>query len=515
MSDILDGIYERNSIIKFPGNAVGDPHNRDAAGMRKRVQQRLLDCILLRKYEEAMLLLDALLIETHLSPKLYWRVIIPLVQNLVPEYLEEVINGTFNSLGAQMNEKPSALALLIRKLAIEGNVDGVRDLYTSYYHYKNPMMHTIVSLLELRKPHEQSSRSEDPKTYKRTRITPRSLYMSDSEPYTSDSDEEQPRRKRSKLKKIGKRPHKRNRRTSESDANPKSLKEQNDLPASRRNKHPKSVATVHPDDSGYSDTDTTDGEEGDSEEEEEEEESDDVSNDEEVDHEAEDGEHKGKIIKWSMPPRLHYMDSKGFNYKSLLQLLANASRGYLDLNGVKLRLKMLSARVLRERETKFQLLARRSFYELLSDAMLHTDDNIPLIRILLPYFSHYSEEWLQLMEKYCKLDATAELEIGLKRLERRYRKIVAANKDDQAKIQARAITMVDLLLQRMSHGCFEKWTLVKLFKWMEMLDVDIRKSICDREAWMKSFLQAEIARAPKDTASLFTDVIQRYFTYTQ
>jgi hypothetical protein len=108
---------------------------------------------------------------------------------------------------------------------------------------------------------------------------------------------------------------------------------------------------------------------------------------------------------------------------------------------------MLSARVLRERETKFQLLARRSFYELLSDAMLHTDDNIPLIRyasrvagnglciwltiyigyyrILLPYFSHYSEEWLQLMEKYCKLDATAELEIGLKRLERRYRKIVA------------------------------------------------------------------------------------------
>lgn len=105
--------------------------------------------------------------------------------------------------------------------------------------------------------------------------------------------------------------------------------------------------------------------------------------------------------------------------------------------------------MLRERETKFQLNARRSFYELLSDAMLHVDKNVPLIRyvsyhpgnlksirltnafgylisrILLPYFSHYSDEWLQLMEKYCHLDATADLTIGLKRLERRSRKIVA------------------------------------------------------------------------------------------
>ena len=168
-------------------------------------------------------------------------------------------------------------------------------------------------------------------------------------------------------------------------------------------------------------------------------------------------------------------------------------------------------------------------------------------RILLPYFSHYSDEWLQLMEKYCHLDATADLTIGLKRLERRSRKIVAgtsscysdnqknvheddtkptncqffffllllANRDDQAKVQARASIMVELLLQRISHGCFEQWTFVKLIKWMEMLDVNTRKSICDREAWMKSFLQAEVARAPKDTASLFTDVIQRYFTYTQ
>lgn len=74
MSEILDGIFERSAIVKFPGNAMGDPHNRDAAGMRKRVQQRLLDCILLRKYEEAMLLLDALLVETQWSPKAYWRV---------------------------------------------------------------------------------------------------------------------------------------------------------------------------------------------------------------------------------------------------------------------------------------------------------------------------------------------------------------------------------------------------------------------------------------------------------
>jgi hypothetical protein len=79
MSEILNGIFEKTAIVKFPGNAMGDPYNRDVAGMKKRVQQRLLDCILLRKYEEAMLLLDALLVETQVSPKAYWR-----VRNLLP-----------------------------------------------------------------------------------------------------------------------------------------------------------------------------------------------------------------------------------------------------------------------------------------------------------------------------------------------------------------------------------------------------------------------------------------------
>ncbi|KAG2187913.1 hypothetical protein INT44_000663 [Umbelopsis vinacea] len=489
MSEILNGLIEKTAIIKFPGTALGDPINSDAAGMRKRVQQRLLDCILLRKYEEAMLLLDALLVETQWSPKAYWKVIIPIVQHLFPEYLNEVINGAFNSLGSQMNEKPTALALLIRKLACQDDEEGLRDLYSSYLHFKNPMVHTMVALMMVRKPEENSPRSEDPKTYKRTRITPKNIYMSDSEPYTSDSDEEQPRRKRKKLKSLGKRPKKRNRR--ESNADVKFLDEEDDLLI---DKELDSTTTVHSEDSGYSDTDATDGEEeGEAEEEES---SSTTDNEEEEELEEDNTNPDAKVIKWSMPPRLHYIDSTGYNYKSLHQLLVNASRGYMDLTGVKLRLKIACGRVLRERETKFQLIARRYFYELLSDAMLHVDNNAPLIRILLPYFSHYSEEWLQLMEKYCHLDATADLAIGLERLERRCRKIVAANPDDQPKIQARATTMVRLLLQRISHGCFEEWTFDKLIKWMEMLD-------------------AEVARAPKETASLITDVIQRYFTYTQ
>ncbi|KAI8576654.1 hypothetical protein K450DRAFT_256072 [Umbelopsis ramanniana AG] len=223
-----------------------------------------------------------------------------------------------------MNEKPTALALLIRKLACQDDEDGVRDLYLSYLHYKNPMVHTMVALMMARKPHEKSSRSEDPKTFKRTRITPKNLYMSDSEPYTSDSDEEQPRRKRKKLKSMGKRPKKRNRRGS--NANEKSAQEE-DLPIPN-DKELDSTTTVHSEDSGYSDTDATDGEEG------EEERSDTTGSEEEEGLEENDKDPNAKVIKWSMPPRLHYIDSKGYNYKSLQQLLVNASRGYMDLTGV-------------------------------------------------------------------------------------------------------------------------------------------------------------------------------------
>jgi len=111
-----------------------------------------------------------------------------------------------------------------------------------------------------------------------------------------------------------------------------------------------SATTVHSEDSGYSDTDATDGEEEEEEEEEEggevaeeeEEGSETTSNEEEEDiEEEEEQDPNAKIIKWSMPPRLHYIDSKGYNYKSLHQLLVNASKGYVDLNGVKLRLKVI------------------------------------------------------------------------------------------------------------------------------------------------------------------------------
>jgi hypothetical protein len=202
----------------------------------------------------------------------------------------------------------------------------------------------MVGLMMAKKPHEKSKRSEDPKSYKRTRITPKNLYMSDSEPYTSDSDEEQPRRKRKKLKSLGGRPNKRKRRVS--DAVTKSP-EADDYTISI-DKELESATTAHSEDSGYSDTDATDGEEEEEEEEkgveaaEEEEEEDIEDIEEEEEEEEEEGQDpNAKIIKWSMPPRLHYIDSKGYNYKSLHQLLVNASKGYVDLNGVKLRLKVI------------------------------------------------------------------------------------------------------------------------------------------------------------------------------
>lgn len=243
-----------------------------------------------------------------------------------------------------MSDKPGALALLIRKMASQGDEDRARDIHSSNLFYKNPMVHTIIALLIARKPCEKLKRSEDPKTYKRTRITPKNMYMSDSEPYTSDSDEEQPRRKRTKLKPVGQRPKKRKRR--ESDAISKSPHVDDHTIST--NKEQETATTIHSDDSGYSDTDATDGEEV----EEEEEDGGEVAEDKEQGSETttikkEEGVEKKergpnrKIIKWSMPPRLHYVDATGYNYKSINQLLVNASKGYVDLNGVKLRLKVI------------------------------------------------------------------------------------------------------------------------------------------------------------------------------
>lgn len=48
-------------------------------------------------------------------------------------------------------------------------------------------------------------------------------------------------------------------------------------------------------------------------------------------------------------------------------------------------------------------------------------------RILLPHFSHYSDEWSELMQQYCSLDPTADLEDALKPYERRVRKVVKGN----------------------------------------------------------------------------------------
>lgn len=74
MSRILDGIRARHWWTKATGTVTGDPTPSDSAAMQKRLQQRLLDCVLLRKYEEALLLLDALLSEKRFNIYDYWKV---------------------------------------------------------------------------------------------------------------------------------------------------------------------------------------------------------------------------------------------------------------------------------------------------------------------------------------------------------------------------------------------------------------------------------------------------------
>jgi hypothetical protein len=73
--------------------------------------------------------------------------------------------------------------------------------------------------------------------------------------------------------------------------------------------------------------------------------------------------------------------------------------------------------------------------------------------------------------------------------------------------------MAELLLERVSHGCFEIWTLKKLEKWFDMLHPNTLKAICLREAWLESYLRAESGSATPKVASHLDRVRKQYFNH--
>jgi hypothetical protein len=74
MSKVIDPFAAKEKRVRYAGKVNGEPISQDAAAIKKRLQQRLQDCVLLRKHEEALLLLDALLIEQGWQQSNYWRV---------------------------------------------------------------------------------------------------------------------------------------------------------------------------------------------------------------------------------------------------------------------------------------------------------------------------------------------------------------------------------------------------------------------------------------------------------
>lgn len=85
MSKVIDPFALKIARVRYAGKLNGEPISQDSAAIRKRLQQRLQDCVLLRKHEEALLLLDALLIEQGWRQSKYWKVcqlnVIPLQFN--------------------------------------------------------------------------------------------------------------------------------------------------------------------------------------------------------------------------------------------------------------------------------------------------------------------------------------------------------------------------------------------------------------------------------------------------
>jgi hypothetical protein len=154
--------------------------------------------------------------------------------------------------------------------------------------------------------------------------------------------------------------------------------------------------------------------------------------------------------------------------------------------------------------------ALSDFYEALKLTMDQSVNNLPLVRILLPYFSHYSDEWFELMERHCRLDPVGDLDTGLKRLERRCRKLIKRLEHYTSVRHKYTNTMIELLLERLGHGCLDQWTLNKAVQWLDLCEPDARQIVCCQEAWLYKFLQAECLRAPSDVVSLI-EKLQKYF----
>jgi hypothetical protein len=74
MSGILDAFGTKKHRVLYSGSITGDPVRKDPAASRRYVQMRLLDCFLQRKHKEALLLLDALLVDREIRITVYWKV---------------------------------------------------------------------------------------------------------------------------------------------------------------------------------------------------------------------------------------------------------------------------------------------------------------------------------------------------------------------------------------------------------------------------------------------------------
>ncbi|KAG2177794.1 hypothetical protein INT43_003041 [Umbelopsis isabellina] len=453
MSGIIDAFGFKSRHTLYSGTITGDPTLKDSNANKRYIQKRLLDCFLLRKHKEALLLLDALLVDRDEKINIYWKALAGLVLDLFPDRAEQVLGGSFNSLHPMManDVKDQAQNAMLRYLASKGNHKDVLEWLQMHNNLKNTTAQKVAALSSLKQIDPDWNTIESTK-----KVHPAAVAKllgtddPDSEQDSSDSEVD-----------------------GDEDNGKNEDRPHETMMAEKKRKHSA--------DHGQTARDNT--RDGKKKRKKRRQYSSDVEEDTDEDY-VEDPDRISKETGWSMPPRTFHFNMKGAN-----DALSAVIHGRF-----------------KSEDAAEQAIV--DFYDALQTAMDQSVDNLPLIRILLPYFSHYSEEWFELMKRHCRVDPAGDVNM-IKRLEHRCRKLLksANHEPDQEKYTN---TMVELLLERIGYACYDQWTLNKTIQWLDLCGPNVRRRVCRREAWIYRFLQAECQRAPPDTVSLI-EKLQKYF----
>lgn len=291
----------------------------------------------------------------------------PIVQQMFPEHADEVIRGAYNSthrvrirncvnmlwnflttvLLQHSVYKASTSSLLFRMLATRGDYSSMQEFVQDNTRLRDSVPYKIAAMAELKRVDVMMNNLERLNPLKRPVTTEDNIYTTDSECYTSDSDEDQPRRnrgpnrgKRRRYASPGNEDSKKPEvidledETSSIDSHYKPSKKKTINVNSKDEDTKKKKKTGHPNKAMGDDSDASfvfdsdEDEDGDSS----------FDSDDSVTHTDSDGEVATSVAKWSMPPRLFYMDLSGCSVGQLTRTLDLAAKGHLDLDAVKMRL---------------------------------------------------------------------------------------------------------------------------------------------------------------------------------